>query len=121
MKFRMKQLLLVTIFLPLFAGCSSSESFSLVTASNELELGSEPVMFNVGISDDSKLKKHLYSNAKWIISDETHCKVVKYNNELNISDSYWTFKIDKSGSYTIKAYIDDLYSSNDLTINVKKR
>lgn len=120
MKYLKQKLLTIALFIPLLGGCSSSDSFSLATPSNELEIGSEPILFNVNISNDSTLKKHTYSDIKWDINDDTHCKMVEYKNMNNAYDSYWSFKIDKSGSYSINAYIDDLYSSNSLTINVKR-
>lgn len=117
MKYIKQQLLTIALFIPLLGECSSSNSFSLVSTSNELEIKNEPVTFNISISNDSTLKKHTYSNIKWVISDETHCKMIDHYNSMNNAyDSYWTFEIDKSGSYTINAYIDDLYSNNSLTI-----
>lgn len=117
---RIKKILLTSmIFIPLLVGCSSNDSFSLETESNELELGVNPVSFNVNISSESVLKDHSYSNIKWVINDESHCKLVNYT-EVDLYNSSWTFEVNKTGLYTVQAYIDELYSTNSLTINVKK-
>lgn len=126
----MKNKVLSIIGLSLFAGflpsCSGGpqesqimDSFSISADQSLIDLIDGVATCKLSISEDSVLQNHNYKNIKWKVSDSDKCSITKGSGS-SYQDQVWNCSISEIGEYTISASIEDLESTNSLTITVNR-